>query len=1214
MADIQDLIKQTRGTISTAKQQVAALPSKPAPKTQAELRGITGRIPGKISRTAGIQRRLGRRAERRLIRERKAEAQKKVAAQERAFEQQVARAAPQQAKEQYLEPIYQKSKSKIDKRIKIAQDYIKKQERRIQREKEALKRAKERGRDLDPYKEDIDKYEGRIKEKEAFIKELKKGLRGSKADVVERFSSGQTIAAAEFAARKVEAKEARKEAQQQYLEQLKTTRPTAFKMYQEQLKTDPKLRQLDPKQVVLQQYTERFGDLAAKEIAEGKTGTFTKMLKSQLEETYGKEQAGKVLTTVQRDIKKQIAQAKIDAAKIDVVYDPASGGFQSRRKRDLKEVIAPPKTALTPFIPTVSKLKKDGPTYLERLGSVGEQTMARIRKEPSFLWRVAELGAGVGEAFSVGVSQPVGKFVGRVAPNVEVFKGDKNITITEPIFGTTLFEDGKQMAYKTREIKMAPLTITGEQVGVATTAGLELGKYAIPYVGSGIFVSEAAKELRVAYGTKELERIKLEDITIPRPEGVTDEDWKKYEKESKELVEQYNKDIQQYNKQLKKQRAVATAMGALAVIPVVGVLKKVPKKLIGPSSKLARLETKLGISGGIGQRLEKGARALSKETRIVVPKTKITKIDIVKPGKTGDVVTILKARRAPVLKIEQTPFRRLFKRPPKVTPITKPFTKVGTISGKIGDDIGVGVLTTQRAGAAQRQYSVLTTGFERITPKKFAKLPAEQQFIIKELTPFAVKPGTQLSRGMVTTKDIFKIGKTYKRVPTRGTVFDVWKTRIKLPKAGKTISRADVFAISEPVTKIRFGPVVKKIPEGKIYYDIIGLKPSTKAFPRATGKITRIEGPTFILPRTVAEETTLGGGSLMLGQKLTSAQKKQLSKLQFTAAKKLVPPKPKIPKSVFEAPKEALDTAITAPKMVGGLGLGTSQFYGVPTLDVDVEATSSSLKTDLFGKTAVTPRIKTGIIARPIVRPFTRTIARPALKPITQPITQPVIKPIVKPVIKPVLKSALKPVVKPTLRQVVRPIIKPTAEIPPPRIVPPKIPEIKISKVRRDSGQRLIPKRPKSRRRKTPQAFTVEIKRRGKFVPIAKRIPKATAFAIGAKRTAREAAATFRITPTAGPARRVPRVRVTPVERVLFRRGKQAGTFVQKKKLRIVTPGEVKQISYVGAQAAKGAVSPIKPRKQPVNILTGVPPKKKKKKSKKKKKKSKSSKSRRKKK
>lgn len=99
--------------------------------------------------------------------------------------------------------------------------------------------------------------------------------------------------------------------------------------------------------------------------------------------------------------------------------------------------------------------------------------------------------------------------------------------------------------------------------------------------------------------------------------------------------------------------------------------------------------------------------------------------------------------------------------------------------------------------------------------------------------------------------------------------------------------------------------------------------------------------------------------------------------------------------------------------------------------------------------------------------------------------------------------------------------------------------------------------------------FSFQVKSRKKFGAVAPiSVSKETAFALGARAVRAKAAATFKIVPTKRAAMPMA-IKPTAFDVALFRKGKRPGEFVQKERLRILSPGEKKEISYVGIAARR---------------------------------------------
>jgi hypothetical protein len=136
------------------------------------------------------------------------------------------------------------------------------------------------------------------------------------------------------------------------------------------------------------------------------------------------------------------------------------------------------------------------------------------------------------------------------------------------------------------------------------------------------------------------------------------------------------------------------------------------------------------------------------------------------------------------------------------------------------------------------------------------------------------------------------------------------------------------------------------------------------------------------------------------------------------------------------------------------------------------------------------------------------------------------------------------------------------------RIVQPPKYKIKISPF-------LIPSReeyPSRNKLRIPSTgFTFKIRRKGKFggeeTPFAFTTPE-EAEAFAQEKVLGEAAASYKLV-KAKAGKKIISTGIKPTKNVFFRPGKTAGVKVQKTLLRITTPGEKREISYVGAVARK---------------------------------------------
>ena len=345
----------------------------------------------------------------------------------------------------------------------------------------------------------------------------------------------------------------------------------------------------------------------------------------------------------------------------------------------------------------------------------------------------------------------------------------------------------------------------------------------------------------------------------------------------------------------------------------------------------------------------------------------------------------------------------------------------------------------------------------------------------------------------------------------------------------------------------------------------------------------------------------------------TKAATKQLKKLLLEQPKKvsplMKPIKPRLP--LFPKSVPAQSKLDFLPRMVGGLGLGVSEWSGNAAEGLGKMAIVPSIQTpDYVVGTKQPPkiipvssgRIKTSLQPKQpeILKPIIKAQVSPALKQVefVKPTTKPAIKTVVKPIVQPVLK----PITKPSLQK--PSVIKPQLVSPPKGPQPPKQPKIIIPFAFKQISAMTGPR--KTRGGLAP-GFKVEIKKRGIWRPIKGVYTRELAKYVGFKKALGGAAASIRLRRAKRPAVRPSKGFRIPTElAVLFRPGKLAGTFVQKRKLRIVSPGEVKEISWAGARAKKKGAGPIRIRKAPKSLFNfGAGLGSKKKKAKKSKKKSK---------
>ncbi len=322
------------------------------------------------------------------------------------------------------------------------------------------------------------------------------------------------------------------------------------------------------------------------------------------------------------------------------------------------------------------------------------------------------------------------------------------------------------------------------------------------------------------------------------------------------------------------------------------------------------------------------------------------------------------------------------------------------------------------------------------------------------------------------------------------------------------------------------------------------------------------------------------------------------------------PPKIKIPTPKVKVTPPITKVGEGLPYMVGGTGLAISD---ISTLGVGVKvpvgvidqvdlAPDKVLDIDLLpvkvgvtdwgaglarDRIDITPRvisdIKLDVVTKPELKLKPKTVLLPSLiiKPIIRPISRVVQVPraIQVPRLKVVqaLKVAPSVAVTPAIVSRPRPVPKK------PEIYPPII-KLKVPSMKRfPQKKKPLPKK----------GYGIEIRRKGKWEKA--KIPyafatKEGAHAIGMEKTVKEAAASYRLVKSLKPVKRT-RKKPTALHKVMFRPGKEKGVMVQKKLLRITSPGEIRQISLKGAAARRG-VSTLGIKK-PKKVVKKKPTKKK---------------------
>ncbi len=105
---------------------------------------------------------------------------------------------------------------------------------------------------------------------------------------------------------------------------------------------------------------------------------------------------------------------------------------------------------------------------------------------------------------------------------------------------------------------------------------------------------------------------------------------------------------------------------------------------------------------------------------------------------------------------------------------------------------------------------------------------------------------------------------------------------------------------------------------------------------------------------------------------------------------------------------------------------------------------------------------------------------------------------------------------------------------------------------------------------KRDQLYQVQVRRRGLFGPIGKFKSAKQAFLKGKKAVEISAAASFKVEPLHGPEEDLTKTGWSVLPRKKFRPSKrQADIYVQRRRFRISTGGEKREITYKGIQAVR---------------------------------------------
>jgi len=800
------------------------------------------------------------------------------------------------------------------------------------------------------------------------------------------------------------------------------------------------------------------------------------------------------------------------------------------------------------------------------------------------LERPKTIGEAVGKPMEI-VHTGLGGFwdmtrTGLKAAGVEETKivPEREITLYDEQYGTQQvdpftgevvpFYKPKEIIIPEKEVVTAPFKIT---------KGLEFGTKVLPYMISGpvttaVIVSEIA----------------LAQQKYTHPDEIVNEalegSWN-----------QYQQDVKEKQKELKEGEELETLTRSefdAKVIP----------EIISQVKRGASIEALTGLAFLGGAAAFKGVAVARTPVITKVPTRKVVDPFFVETAKVaveeGKLIRIGKYKvigetRPPIKVTETTKFRKWFKMKPKkeyVIPAKK--FKQFTPFEVVGEEPFL--VTELRTG--QKYGTVFRMRGEGIPTdlKTLKGLSKTRQLEWKRLAEKVTGRPVALENVPKMLKK--NIAKVESDIESR-RLFRLFKEKAGVIKVttpwmlGRAIRRAEAVSIIEPVVKTD----LLKISKVKTIF-----KDVTKPFPRAIGKTPYIRGVIIEKPKPIIKE----------GVDVKFMQPADIKKTpyQVEVTEQVFKPLPKPPLPKIKTPKPTIEVLdITPPKevprMVGGAGLKTlpepsyapyeMEFTPMmkPSITEPVLVPGVVPKIDVGIKPEVTTMERVGLVSIPKVGEKLRFETKLKIEPVEMlkveqiPRQEFISKQIPREAVIP--REAIIPREALSYRQaqIQRQILEqrqvprqvpvqvprprpPTVRLP--KLIPPflllgKIPKVRLKKLRKP-----VPKR----------GFTFEIRRKGKWQR--GKVPYAFATREGAEAFAQEkvlgeAAASYKIV-RARPGKKVVRTRKkpSPYRKVLFRKAKkEPGVMIQKKKLRILTPGEKKEISYAGGIARmKGTKTP----------------------------------------
>lgn len=521
-----------------------------------------------------------------------------------------------------------------------------------------------------------------------------------------------------------------------------------------------------------------------------------------------------------------------------------------------------------------------------------------------------------------------------------------------------------------------------------------------------------------------------------------------------------------------------------------------------------------------------------------------------------------------------TPIREFFGMKPKFdwTTITRPKKYIATPLGKpFGPGVVVGeapyILQVGKIGRTGRlgRLRLYEVRGKQVptTIKEFMELPAYERRILQrtieakkgiiipeKMVPKFLREDESLVRGIIEARKVpFSIKADKFRV-------DVFTKRL-IP--GKRIERAEIVSILES----------KKIPRDidvRLFRADVGVKPLPKVLPRAAGRVE-------VTPGEILELKPIYRGFDKAVKFIPKADiKKTPLEVTFAEQKQIIQPfippvpKPKLPKEVVKEIKR-VPTPTPLPYMVGGPGLRTIPFAGealyevseveavrLPSISLDVLVPKlkepTKLKVDVIPKVEerldLLPKLKVDVIPKmkldivPKLKERLGLVPKLKVKVKTKLVTR--------------LKLKVKPKLKARVKARVVTKVKPKVRL---RLLPPIIPLI--------PGKR----EPRVKKKKKPRFETGYIPyviRGGKKVYIGRPQTREEALRKGKKKVLETAAVTFGV---AKSEKKVPFKKDKPfvpgkeIRSYKLVKGKKVplkNEFIQKRKARIKTPGEIREI------------------------------------------------------